>query len=67
MGIYNNGRGVDSIYYQGRPIALVYAFGRKIWPREKEITPIIDTILSCFYNGYWIDEYPWTDDTPWTD
>jgi hypothetical protein len=61
MGIYINGRGVDKIYYQGRPIIYVYTKGRKIWPDA------LDIILSCYYNGYWIDEYPWTDDTPWTD
>lgn len=65
MGIYINGKGVDLIYYRGLPVTAVYMRGRKIWPED--IEPIIDTIYSCFYNGYWMDEYPWTDDTPWTD
>ena len=60
MGIYINNRRVDQIFVEGRPIVAVYTEGRKIWPD-------ITIILSCFYNGYWIDEYPWTDDTPWTD
>lgn len=63
MGIYVKGRRVDNIYIQNRPIIAVYTQGRKIWPDKIEI----DIILSCYYNGYWIDEYPWTDDTPWTD
>lgn len=63
MGIYVNGRGVNQIYINARPIIAVYTEGRKIWPDITDIT----TILSCYYNGYWIDEYPWTDDTPWTD
>lgn len=56
--------GVTSIYYRGTPIAAVYLRGQKTWPSQEQ--PILE-ILSCFYNGYWIDEYPWTDNTPWTD
>lgn len=62
MGIYVNNRGVGNIYYKGRPIISVWIKGEKIWPND-----IIDTIYSCFNNGYWIDEYPWTDNTSWTD
>ena len=60
-----NNKDVAAIYYNGQNILSVYVRGNKVWP--KGIQPIIDTILSCYYNGYWIDEYPWTDDTPWTD
>lgn len=49
------------MYINGQSILSVYTQGQKIWPE------VIDKILSCYYNGYWIDEYPWTDDTPWTD
>lgn len=24
-------------------------------------------VLSCYSNGYWIDEYPWIDDQVWND
>lgn len=65
MGIRINNRGIESILYNNRPILAVYVNGQKVWPEE--IIPIIDEILSCYYNGYWIDEYPWTDDTSWTD
>lgn len=68
MGIRINNRGIESILYNNRPILAVYVNGQKVWPEEIiPIDPIIDEILSCYYNGYWIDEYPWTDDTPWTD
>lgn len=61
MGIYIKGRAVDAIYVNGRSIKSVYIKDRLVWPEA------LDIILSCFYNGYWIDEYPWTDDTPWVD
>lgn len=54
---------VMGIYKQIIPIIAVYTHGQKVWPED--IIP--DIILSCYYNGYWIDEYPWSDDTPWTD
>lgn len=56
----NNGQ-IIAMYINGQRILSVYTQGQKIWPEE-----IIDEILSCFYNGYWIDEYPWTDNTPWS-
>lgn len=60
-----NDRDVTAIHINGQNVLSVYFNGSRMWPRE--IIPIIDDILSCYYNGYWIDEYPWTDDTPWTD
>lgn len=57
-----NDRKVAAIYYNGKSILSVFIRGNKVWPEE-----LIDEILSCYFNGYWIDEYPWTDDTPWTD
>lgn len=65
MGIRINNRSIESIMMNNRPILAVYINKQKVWPEE--IIPIIDEVLSCYYNGYWIDEYPWTDDTPWTD
>lgn len=50
------------MYINGCKIISVYTQGQKVWPEDSQI----DKILSCFYNGYWIDEYPWTDNTPWT-
>jgi len=57
-----NNKKVNAIYINGVKVLSVYANGQLLWPEE-----IINTILSCYYNGYWIDDYPWTDDTPWTD
>ena len=67
--IYYNNRQIGEILLSGTiPIIAVYykQLNRdivQVWP-DKDITPI-DIILSCFYNGYWNDQYPWTDDTPW--
>ena len=59
---------VVNLYQEEHPVSRVYYKDKLVWiykyPSEE---PIIKIILSCFYNGYWIDEYPWTDDTPWTD
>ena len=52
---------IIAMYLNGQKILSVYTQGQLVWPEEE----IINEILSCFYNGYWIDEYPWTDDTPW--
>jgi hypothetical protein len=62
MGIYKNGKSVVGIYYTGIPITEVYVGKHKVWAGKDTLI-----ILSCYYNGHWIDEYPWTDDTPWTD
>ena len=63
MGIFIHGQGVSAIYWKDQPIIAVYTLGRCVWPN----TSGSEEILSCYYNGYWIDAYPWTDDTPWTD
>lgn len=54
-------RDVSAMYINGHSVLAVYMHGKLIWsPKINN-----ETILSCYYNGYWIDEYPWTDDTPW--
>lgn len=66
---------IASMHINGLEILSVYMRGRLIWPikpKDEGDTPggddtPDDIILSCYYNGYWIDEYPWTDETPWTD
>ena len=58
-----NNNKIVAMYLNGQDILAVYTQGQLVWPEEQ----IIKTVLSCYYNGYWIDEYPWTDDTPWTD
>ena len=58
---------IVSMHINGYDILSVYMRGRLIWSPSEEDQEIVDNILSCFNNGYWIDEYPWTDDTPWTD
>ncbi len=67
MITYNNLRNtkynLNRIYFGKNQIGEIYFQGEKIWP----IGTWGDMILSCFFNGYWIDEYPWTDETSWTD
>ena len=55
---------IAAMYINGYSVLSIYMRGRLVWAPEQ---PGEETILSCYYNGYWIDEYPWTDDTPWTD
>lgn len=56
---------IIGMYIQNIPIIKVYLAQNLVWELNKE-NPILE-ILSCYYNGYWIDEYPWTDETSWTD
>lgn len=63
MGIYINGRPIQTIYYNGRNIKAVYSNGRLIW----SIKGSNKIYQCCFSNGYWIDEYPWFDDQRWVD
>jgi len=67
MIVYNNIRNtkynLNKIRFGKDSIAAIYKNGIMIWPIGKQG----EMILSCFYNGYWIDEYPWTDDMPWQD
>lgn len=58
-----NNKNVIAMYINGQSVLSVYTQRQLIWT----IKEIIDEILSCYYNGYWIDEYPWTDDTSWSD
>ena len=61
-----NRKNVSEMYIGGYKVLSAYMHGRLLWPESKEDEKD-DEIFSCYYNGYWIDEYPWTDDTPWTD
>lgn len=77
--IYHDGSKIGELSIRGIPIIEVYYKREsrkieKVWPEDPQEDdspiipiPIVDEILSCYYNGYWIDKYPWTDDTPWTD
>ena len=63
MGIFNTGRSIDNIYNSNRSIKAIYNNGRLIWSIDSQDM----NKNSCFFNGYWLDEYPWTDELPWTD
>lgn len=64
--IKQNNNEIVALHINGHDIKAIYMRGRLIWALKEESSEILD-ILSCFNNGYWIDEYPWTDETPWTD
>lgn len=53
---------IIAMYRNGQRILAVHTQGQMIWPEE-----IINEILSCFSNGYWMDEYPWVDNDTWVD
>lgn len=61
--IHINNHEITGVYSGSIDIVAVYNGLKLVWSK---ITPSAE-ILSCYYNGYWIDMYPWTDDTPWTD
>jgi hypothetical protein len=54
-----------ALHINGYDVLSIYMRGKLVWAPESENPD--ETILSCYFNGYWIDEYPWTDDTSWTD
>lgn len=59
-----NNLNIISIYCGSSAIVSVKYGVHHIWP-DSEPSPVDS--LSCFANGYWIDENPWTDDLPWKD
>lgn len=58
--IHINNKDISGVYSESKEITAVYSGLKLVWQK-------FNTVLSCYYNGYWIDEYPWTDDTPWVD
>ena len=62
--IHINNHDIVGVYSGSKDIVRVYSGYKLVWQKHK---PEDDIILSCYYNGYWMDEYPWTDDTSWTD
>lgn len=60
--IHVNNHNIVGVYSGNRDIVKVYSGLRLVWSK---ITDVITETLSCYANGYWIDENPWTDETPW--
>lgn len=58
--IYVNNHNITDIYAENKEIVEVYSGLYLVWSKLKDL-------LSCYANGYWIDQYPWTDNTPWKD
>jgi hypothetical protein len=58
--IHINGHDITGVYSGSRDIVKVYSGLKLVWSKITEI-------LSCYSNGYWIDQYPWVDDAFWKD
>ena len=58
--IHINNHNITGVYSGLKDVVAVYSGLKLVWSK-------VGSLLSCYSNGYWIDEYPWTDDTPWTD
>lgn len=57
--IHINNHTITGVYSGNRDIIRVYSGLHLVWSKITEL-------LSCYANGYWIDENPWTDETPWS-
>lgn len=55
-----NNKDIIDIHLGTRGIMSVYLGTKLVWNKQTKI-------LSCFSNGYWIDEYPWVDTEIWMD
>ena len=58
--IHINSKDISGVYSGLKEIVAVYSGLRLVWNKITEM-------LSCYSNGYWIDEYPWDDNLTWTD
>ena len=55
-----NNKDISDIHLGTRGVLSVYLGTKLVWEKLTEV-------LSCFSNGYWIDNYPWVDTEIWTD
>lgn len=58
--IHINNHDISGVYSGSTDIHKVYKGLILVWSKITEI-------LSCYSNGYWMDEYPWVDDNAWAD
>ena len=58
--IHINNHDISGVYSGSTDIQKVYKGLILVWSKITEI-------LSCYSNGYWMDEYPWVDDNAWAD
>lgn len=56
--IHINNHDIIGVYSGSKIIVRVYNGLKLVWSKVTEV-------LSCYANGYWMDNYPWTDNTPW--
>lgn len=53
--ICKNGKGIVSIFRDGRAISAVYKGTKLVW----------QAIRSCFGSGFWVNVKPWLDNEGW--
>lgn len=58
--IHINNHNITGVYSGLRDVVAVYSGLKLVWSK-------VGSLLSCYSNGYWIDEYPWTDGLQWAD
>ena len=57
--IHINNKDISGIYINGKDISSVYYGLSLVWTKLNG--------MSCYGNGYWVDEYPWIDNDAWMD
>lgn len=67
MAIFYNGKEIISGRINKTDLFQVVYNKQVIWEKIESAIEEINKVLSCYFNGYWIDEYPWSDNTVWTD
>lgn len=66
--LHINNHKITGIYRGLQEISRVYNGYYLVWVKGQNTSGGSDyTILCCFSNGHWIDEYPWIDTEVWTD
>lgn len=51
---------IKSVYVGDKLVYNIYVKDTLVWE-------LLSEVLSCYANGYWIDDQQWTDDTQWSD
>lgn len=77
--IYKDGQEITGVYFKP-PVRPNYGPGSHpgiVYPSIVDVVAVyrgyqlvwskFNDMLSCYSNGYWIDQYPWADNTYWVD
>ena len=58
--VHVNNKSISGIYRGQQNIYRVYKGPYLVWDS-------LLSVLCCFANGYWADQYPWVDNSSWKD